>query len=74
MKLRKKQLKEIDEFISFTKKLVAVPKKEIDEQLKLDREKKEKQKEKINHFLFPRFDFLNFVSKSYKSIGQFFVG
>lgn len=35
--------KEADRFREFTKKLVAVPKKEIDEQLKLDRERKQKQ-------------------------------
>ena len=33
-------------FIEFTKKLVAVPKKEIDEQLKLEREKKQKEKDR----------------------------
>ena len=34
--------KEADRFKEFAKKLVAVPKKEIDEQLKKEREKKEK--------------------------------
>ena len=33
-------------FKEFTKKLVAVPKKQIDEQLKLEREKKQKEKQK----------------------------
>jgi hypothetical protein len=33
-------------FLDFTRKLVAVPKKEIDEQLKLDREKKQKKKDR----------------------------
>ncbi len=32
-------------FLDFTKRLIAVPKKEIDEQLKLEREKNEKRKE-----------------------------
>lgn len=36
---------ESDLFLDFTKKLVAVPKKEIDEQLKLERERKQKNKE-----------------------------
>jgi hypothetical protein len=34
-----------DKFLEFTRKLVAVPKKEIDEQLKLEREKRQKKKE-----------------------------
>ena len=34
-----------DAFINFTKRLVAVPKKEIDEQLKKEREEKQKLKE-----------------------------
>lgn len=39
-----KSSKEADLFVEFTRKLVAVPKKEIDEQLKLEREKKQKRK------------------------------
>lgn len=46
MKPQEKQSKETSEFISFAKRLIAVPKKEIDEQLKLDREKKQKEKGK----------------------------
>lgn len=43
-KKQEKSAKESDVFINFTKRLIAVPKKEIDEQLKLEHEKKEKQK------------------------------
>ncbi len=39
-----KSSKEAELFLEFTRKLVAVPKKKIDEQIKLEREKKEKQK------------------------------
>ena len=38
--------KEADRFREFTKKLVAVPKKEIDAQLKLERENKVKAKKR----------------------------
>ena len=39
-------LEQTNRFRDFAKKLVAVPKKEIDEQLKIDREKKQKEKDK----------------------------
>ncbi len=35
-----------NEFIDFMKRLIAVPKKEIDEQLKLERERKQTEKER----------------------------
>lgn len=39
-----KSSKEADLFLDFTRKLVAVPKKEIDEQLRIERQKKQKLK------------------------------
>lgn len=39
--------RESDSFLEFTKKLVSVPKKEIDKQLELDRKGKESEKLKL---------------------------